>query len=166
MKRLLLAGCGLALAGAVVSANVIPTTMSVSARLQPVVSVSTTNLDFGTWVAADDVHTAAATVTVQASTGTSYAITMDAGQHYDGVFWRHVQNKGFDVPYLVVDPSDSFLWGDSGFADSYPPGSAVHGVGSGSPQSFTANGFLFALFANPESLAGTYTDFITVTVYY
>ena len=103
---------------------------------------------------------------MQASAGTSYAITLDAGQHYDGVFWRHVQNGASQVPYLIVDPSDSFLWGDGGFTNTYSAGSAVHGVGSGSPQSFTANGFLFTLFASPASPAGLYTDFITVTVYY
>jgi spore coat protein U-like protein len=70
------------------------------------------------------------------------------------------------VPYLIVDPSESFLWGDEGFTDTYSAGSAVHGVGNGSPQSFTAGGFLFTLYASPASPAGTYTDFITVTVYY
>jgi len=166
MKRLLVFGCVLALAGAAAFGNAATTTVTVAAKLLPVVSVSTTSLDFGTWVAADRIHLATATVTVQASVGTSYAVTLDAGQHYDGVFWRHLQNDGSQVSYLVVDPSGSFLWGDGGFADTYPPGGAVHGVGTGLPQSLTANGFLFTLFASPESPAGTYTDVITVTVYY
>jgi len=166
MKRLLLIICMLGLAGAATFANVSSTTIAVAARLLPQVSVSTTSLDFGTWVAADEIHHATATVTVQASAGISYAITLDAGQHYDGVFWRHIENSASQVPYLIVDPSDSFLWGDGGFTNTYSAGSAVHGVGSGSPQSFTANGFLFTLFASPASLVGLYTDFITVTVYY
>jgi spore coat protein U-like protein len=166
MRRLLLLICMLGPAGAAAFANVNSTTMAVAARLLPQVSVSTTSLDFGTWVAADKIRPATATVTVLASAGTSYAITLDAGQHYDGVFWRHTHNSGSEVPYLIVDPSDSFLWGDEGFTNSYSPGSAVHGVGSGSPQSFTANGFLFTLFANPASPMGLYTDSITVTVYY
>lgn len=166
MKRLLLVCCMIFLAGAAAFGNVGSATIAVAARLLSVVSVSATSLDFGTWVAADRIHLATSTVTVQASTGTSYAITLDAGQHYDGVFWRHVQNTGADVPYLIVDPSDSFLWGDGGFNNTYTPGNAVRGIGSGSPQSFTANGFLFTLFASPESPAGTYTDVVTVTVYY
>ncbi len=165
MKKLLLVGCVLALAGAAFG-NAVSATMGVASRLLPVVSVSATNMDFGTWVAADEIHVATATVTVQASTGTSYAITLDAGRHYDGEFWRHVDNSGFQVPYLIVDPSDSFLWGDADFASTFSPGSAVLGVGSGLPQSLTANGFLFTLFARSDSPAGTYTDFITVTVYY
>jgi spore coat protein U-like protein len=165
MKRLLVVGCTMVLAGAVAFGNA-NSTIVVAAKLLPGVSVSATSLDFGTWVAADRIHVATATVTVQASMGTSYAITLDAGQHYDGVFWRHVQNSGSQVPYLIVDPSDSFLWGDGGFTGTYSAGSAVHGTGSGSPQAFTANGFLFSLFANPAAPAGTYTDFITVTVYY
>jgi spore coat protein U-like protein len=166
MKRLLLILCMIGPAGAAAFANVSSTTIAVAARLLPNVSVSTTSLDFGTWIAADKVHQATATVTVQASPGTSYAVTLDAGQHYDGVFWRHIQNNVSQVPYLIVDPSNSFLWGDGGFANTYSTGSAVQGVGSGSPQSFTANAFLFTLFASPESLLGQYTDFITVSVYY
>jgi spore coat protein U-like protein len=166
MKRPLLLLLMLGSLGAAVFANANSTTIAVTARLLPQVSVSATSLDFGTWVAADPIHQASATVTVQASAGTSYAVTLDAGQHYDGVFWRHVQNSESQVPYLIVDPSDSFLWGDGGFTNTYSAGSAVRGVGTGSPQSFTANGFLFTPFASPASLLGRYTDFITVTVYY
>lgn len=166
MKKLLLVIFLLGAAGAARFANANSTTIAVAARLLPQVSVSTTSLDFGTWVAADQIHLATATVTVQASVGTSYAITLDAGQHSDGVFWRHIQNGASQVPYLIVDPSDSFLWGDGGFTNTYPAGSAVHAVGIGSPQAFTANGFLFTLFASPASLLGLYTDFITVSVYY
>jgi len=166
MKRLLLILCMLGLAGTAAFANANATTFAVAARLLPIVSVSTTSLDFGAWVAADTIHQATATVTVQASPGTSYAVTLDAGQHYDDVFWRHIQNGASQVPYLIVDPSNSFLWGDGGFADTYSTGHAVNGVGSGSPQSFTAKGFLFTQFAGPDSQLGQYTDFITVTVYY
>jgi len=166
MRRLLVFGCWLVLAGVSALGNTGAGSVGVSAKLLPGVSVSTTSLDFGTWIAADRIHLATATVTVQASVGASYAVTLDAGQHYDGVFWRHVQNNGAEVSYLVVDPSGSFLWGDGGFANTYSPGNAVHGVGTGTPQSLTANGFLFSLFASPASPAGTYTDLITVTVYY
>ena len=166
MKRPVLMGCLLVLAGAAAFGNVNSATVGVAAQLLPVVSVSATSLDFGTWVAADKIHVATATVTVQASAGTSYAVTLDAGQHFDGVFWRHIQNSGSQVPYLVVDPSNSFLWGDAGFAATYTAGSAVQGVGNGSPQAFVANGFLFTLYASPASPVGTYTDVITVTVYY
>jgi spore coat protein U-like protein len=166
MKRAMLLSCLLVLVEAAAFGNASSATIAVAAKLLPVVSVSATSLDFGTWVAADQIHAATATVIVQASPGTSYAVTLDAGQHYDGVFWRHIKNGGSQVPYLIVDPSDSFLWGDGGFTDTYSAGSAVHGVGSGSPQSLTANGFLFTLYASPASPAGTYTDFITVTVYY
>ena len=166
MKRLLLLLSMLGWAGAAAFANATTTTIAVAARLLPQVSVSTTSMDFGTWVAADKIHQSTATVTVQATAGTAYAMTLDAGQHYDGVFWRHIQNGATGVPYLIVDPSNSFLWGDGGFGNTYSAGSAVHGVGSGSPQSFTANGFLFTLYASPASPVGTYTDVITVTVYY
>ncbi len=166
MKRPLLISCLLVLAEAGAFGDAGSGTIAVAAKLLPAVSLSATSLDFGTWVAADQIHAATATVTVQASAGTSYAVTLDAGQHYDGVFWRHIDNSGSQVPYLIIDPSDSFLWGDGGFTDSYSAGSAVLGVGSGSPQALTANGFLFTLYASPASPAGTYTDFITVTVYY
>jgi spore coat protein U-like protein len=166
MKRAMSFICLLVLAEAAAFGNASSATIAVAAKLLPVVSVSATSLDFGTWVAADQIHAATATVTVLASAGTQYAVTLDAGQHGDGVLWRHIENSGSQVPYLIVDPSDSFLWGDGGFANTYTAGTAVHGVGSGSPQSLTANGFLFTLYASPASPTGTYTDFITVTVYY
>jgi spore coat protein U-like protein len=165
MKRLLLILCFLCAAGAAAFANVNSKTIAVAARLLPLVSVSTTSLDFGTWVAADKIHTATATVTVLAAPGISYAVTLDAGQNFDGVFWRHVRNSVSQVPYLIVDPSGSFLWGDQGFNNTFTAGNAVQGVGNGSPQSLAANGFLFTQFAQGSSL-GEYTDFITVTVYY
>lgn len=166
MKRLLLLIGVLIFAGAVVFADFESTTLPVSARLLSVLSVSTTTLDFGTWEVDDTVNVATATVSVQAAAGTSFAITLDAGQHHDGLFWRYVQNGAYQVPYLIFDPTGSFVWGDGGYVSSYPRGSAVHGVGNGSPQSFTAEGFLFAQFADPESLFGMYTDSVTVTVYY
>lgn len=166
MKRATLLCCVLVLSEAAAFGNAGSATIAVSAKLLPVVSVSATSLDFGAWVAADQIHAATATVTVQASAGTSYAVTLDAGRHSDGGFWRHVENGGSRVPYLIVDPSESFLWGDGGFADTYSAGSAVHGVGSGLPQPLTASGFLFTLYASAAAPAGTYTDFITVTVYY
>jgi len=166
MKKLLLLGCLCVFTGAAAFAEGSSVTLSIASRLLPVVSVSITDLDFGVWDLDDTVKVASTTITVQATTGTEYVIALDEGQHANGEFWRYVQNGTSAVPYLIVDPTGSFFWGDRLHGDTYAIGNVVGGSGNGLPQSFTADGFLFAQFANPASLYGQYTDTVTVTVYY
>jgi spore coat protein U-like protein len=164
MKRLMLA-IGVALCAASVSfAATVTAQMGVSATLLPTVSVESTNLDFGNWFIGDSPHSAKATVTVTASSTTSYNITLDAGAHFAGT--RNVANGVDVVPYIINDPTDTVEWGDNGFAGTYAAGSAVPGTGNGSPQTFTANGLLRTDLANPASAIGAYADFVTVTVNY
>jgi spore coat protein U-like protein len=165
MKRLMLIALFAALLSAAVFADSVSTTLPVTATLLPTVSVSTTNLDFGTWVLTDGYKSATATVTVQATAATNYAITMDYGLHYYNT-WRHVQNGAYGVIYEITDPSSTHEWSDVGYANTYPFGSPVSSTGTGSAQTFTANGTLFVPTADPASPIGTYTDFVTVSVNY
>ena len=165
MKRLVLLSLFVVLAAAAAFANSTSTTLPVSATLLPTVSVSTTNLDFGTWVLTDGVIPSSATVTVQATAATNYAITMDFGQHFSAG-WRHVQNGAFGVIYEILDPTGSFEWSDQGYGNTYPSGGPVFSTGTGSAQSFTANGLLFVASADPASPIGLYSDLVTVTVNY
>jgi len=167
MKRMPLLICIICISiGAAAFAENASAALSISSRLLSTVIVSTTSLDFGSWEQDDTVNVATATVTVQASPGTAYAITLDAGLNANGAFWRYVKNGADTVPYLIVDPTGSFLWGDGGYENDYPLGGAVQGLGNGLPQSFTADGFLFAQFADPAAGIGLYADTVTVTVYY
>jgi spore coat protein U-like protein len=165
MKRIFVLVMLVALTGVTAFANTQSTTMQVTATLLPTVSVSTTNLNFGTWVITDNLLYSSATVTVQATAGTNYAITMDAGKHFDGVY-RNVANGAYNVPFLIFDPTNKFLWGDAGYAGTYAAGSPVTSTGTGSPQTFTANGQLSAFIANPASPIGVYSDSVMVTVNY
>ena len=165
MKRIFAVLAFLAIAGMAAFANSTSATMQVLATLLPTVTVSTTNLNFGTWIITDAIIKSSATVTVQATAGTNYAITMDAGQHFDGVN-RNVANGAFNVPFQIFDPTNTFLWGDAGYGKTYMAGSPVTSTGTGSPQTFTANGQLFAFLAKPASPAGVYSDNVMVTVNY
>ena len=165
MKRIFAVLAFLTIVGMAAFANSTSATMQVLATLLPTVSVSTTNLNFGTWVITDYILYSSATVTVQATAGTNYAITMDAGQHFDGVR-RNVANGAYNVPFFIFDPTNKFLWGDAGYAGTYTAGSPVPSTGTGSPQTFTANGQLGANAANPASPAGVYSDNVMVTVNY
>ena len=165
MKRFITVLAFLAIAGMAAFASSTSATMEVLATLLPTVSVSTSNLDFGTWVIGQPTVLANATVSVQATAGTNYAITMDAGQHYANSY-RNVVNSGFAVNYYIMDPTSSYEWSDVGYAGSYPFGGVVSNIGTGSLQSFTAHGHLLTSSASPASPVGTYTDFVTVTVNY
>ena len=165
MKRIMLAAFFVLLAGAVSFAGTTSAQMSVSATLLPTVSVTTTNLDFGDWFIGDAPHSATATITVAATVGTVYNITLDAGTHFAGGT-RNVQNGVDAVPYIINDPTNTAEWGDNGFAGTYPAGFAVPGLGNGADQLFSANGVLETNLANPGSPVGLYSDFVTVTVNY
>ena len=165
MKRIFFLVSLVILTGMTAFADTRSATMQVRATLLPTVTVSTTNLNFGTWVIGQSQVFATATVSVQATAGTPYAITMNAGQHFDGVY-RNVANGLFNVPFVIFDPTDTFLWGDAGYGGTYISGAAVIGTGTGSPQTFTANGQLYAFAASAFSPIGAYSDSVTVTVNY
>ena len=169
MKRFLLGTGILILGGLMAAADSKSAVMPVLATLLPTVSVSTTSLDFGTWKIGDSMLRASATITVQATAGLNYAIAMDAGRHFDGAFRclvALVHKSEYPVPYFILDPSASRLWGDAGFGETYPQGAPVVGSGTGSPQSYSAIGELEASLANPVSPIGVYSDHVNVTVYY
>jgi spore coat protein U-like protein len=165
MKRLMLAVVLVLFAAAVSFAAATSAQMGVSATLLPTVSVESTDLDFGTWFIGDSPHSATATITVTATAGTVYNVTLDAGTHLAGGT-RNVQNGADAVPYIINDPTNTVEWGDNGFAGTYAAGFAVPGTGDGSPQVYAANGVLETNLANPASPIGVYTDFVTVTVNY
>ena len=165
MKKLMLLTFFVVLASSVSFAATQSATMNVTATLLPTVTVQTTNLDFGNWLIGDSPHTATATITVTATNGTPYAITLDAGTHGTSGT-RNVQNGTDAVPYVINDPTNTVQWGDSGFGGTYLAGNPVTGTGNGSPQPYTANGVLDTNLASPSSTIGLYTDFVTVTVNY
>ena len=62
---------------------------------------------------------------------------------------------------LYKDAGFTQVWGDSGFAATYPAGSGVAGVGSGAAQVTTVFG---QAGSQPMASPGNYTDIVVATV--
>lgn len=157
------ASLGLA-AGA--QAGTTTSTLSVSATVSGICTVSTTAVNFGDVTGLTDVL-ANGDVTVNCASGFPYNITLDAGLHYDG-FMRTISN-GTDTRHYALssafnpNPIDTeSQWGDMGYADTFF-GFGVADTGSGAAQAHTVYGWLEPGVALPS---GAYSDIVTVTVYY
>ncbi len=134
--------------------------LDVRTTIIPACSVSTTTVSFGVhdgsaWVYANG------DVTVTCASGTTYNIALDAGLAYDGNYRRVTDGLGTGIWYGLY--KGSFIeWGDSDFANTYSWGSSVADTGNGSAQPHNVQGKLWSGFFP----SGTYTDVVTVTVYY
>ncbi|MGQ9616419.1 MAG: spore coat protein U domain-containing protein [Spirochaetota bacterium] len=156
----------------VISASVFPlfaytsktATMKVVGIHETIVVLSTTDLDFGTFTQVSGIVKQDATITVKASIGLPYNITLDGGNSYDGES-RNISAGASKIPYKILKPDGLAEWGDADFSGSYPKGTSVSGKGNGMDQTFLAHGELDA-----SKAAGlpndTYVDFVTVTIWY
>lgn len=156
----------------VISASVFPlfayttktATMKVVGVHETIVVLSTTDLDFGTFTQVSGIVTRDATITVKASVGLPYNITLSGGNSYDGVS-RNIAAGMSKIPYKILKPDGLAEWGDADFDGTYPQGTSVSGTGDGTDQTFLAHGELDA-----SKAAGlpndVYTDFVTVTIWY
>lgn len=163
MKKILLAVFALALAlgsSMPVYALTQTTTMPVSVTVIPAVAVSATSLNFGNAVQSTYGTASAATITVNASSGTLYTVTLDAGSYFFGGI-RHMGSASGPAYDTYNDASYLQLWGDLGFANTFSLGSGVTGTGTGADQMLTVYGL-----ANSGATPGTFSDTMTVTVHY
>jgi len=140
-----------------------PTTMPVSMTVVPAVAVSATSLDFGSVTPATYTNFATATITVNATNGLPYAVTLNAGLNFSisrKVKSTSLNTVGYD---LYKDASYLTEWGDLGYGNTYTAGTGVAGTGSGAAQTLTVYGY-----AGISSTAAvdTYSDTVTVTVNY
>jgi len=136
-------------------------TLDVSVDVGGACSVSTTGIAFSY---DSNVNTTAnGDVTVTCTTGTPYNIALDAGLHYSGGY-RHVSDGTNTLQYVLgKDVSIGFEWGDSDYDNTYAFGSSLPDTGTGVAQPHTVYGLLYE---TPSAPTGTYTDVVTVTVYY
>jgi len=170
MKRFLILVI-LALFGTAAFASSVNTYLYVSATLVAAVSVSTSSLNFGSFTPTSDTETFAnGGITVNATSGLPYHITLDKGYYYgDAGYsgWRSLSNgTGYVVYGLWQDSAFTTQWGDNDYLDTYPNGSSQAGTGTGGGQAFTVYGILYPYTATTGSTAGTYVDYVTVTVNY
>ena len=126
------------------------------------VTLSVSPVSFGVTDGSAPVY-ANGNVAVEASLGTPYNITLDAGLNVSAG-QRNLGMLSFLIAYeLYQNASLTLIWGDSDFANTYSSGSSLSGTGSGVIQNYAVYGKLFAFSAEET---GVFTDAVTVTVHF
>lgn len=152
------------LAPAGVWATGITTTMPVTATVTAFATVNATPMNFGSGQAGVSPSGITSTITVNASAGHTYKVSLDAGQHFISAM-RDMHDSANDVlSYrLYQDAAMTTEWGDSDAANTYSAGSSVAGTGTGSDQTLTVYGMELS---QSNTVPGNYSDTVTVTVIY
>jgi spore coat protein U-like protein len=120
-------------------------------------SISTTNLAFGTYTAV--VLDGTATVTVNCTNSTTYAVSLSAGQNLSGGTRRLAGPLGSYLTYqLFQDSGRTTAW-----ADGTALGAKKSGVANGAAQALSVYG---RIPANQLVRAGSYADVVVATVEY
>jgi len=127
-------------------------------------SVTASELNFGTFTQVSGWQLADANITVLAPVGVPYNIALNAGSYYNGNY-RGISSGSNRMSYSVFQPNLASEWGDSDFDNTYHFGASVAGTGDGTSQVYTAHGML-----NTSQAVGLpnsqYFDTVTITVYY
>lgn len=131
---------------------------TVKARVTKTCRVSATALDFGIQNGLLAAPTDATTqLKTRCTAGLSYQIGLDNGQHALAGIRRMVLGTGAAQYDLYKDPGRTDRWGDTLNVDT------LSQVGTGANQTSTVYG---QVPAQPSPPPGTYTDTITISVYY
>ena len=143
-------------------AATVTTNLTVSATVPGVCTISTSTVNFGVVPQLPTKTAGQGTVTVTCAAGSAWTVTLNSGQDPFGGS-RSMSVGGVPkVSYeLYKDAGFTQVWGDSGFAATYPAGSGVAGVGSGAAQVTTVFG---QAGSQPMASPGNYTDIVVATV--
>lgn len=165
-KAVLIAGL---LASGVGMAATETTTINVTANVPGSCSISADPIAFGEVAELGTEVTAAGAVTVNCSTGTTYLVGMDAGQHLLTGFRSMENASDHPISYIIENQNNGQSWGDSGITGgNFTNASSVSGSGDGTDQSlpFTAraNGDGQQTGSNVLTAGTSYSDVVTVTV--
>lgn len=137
------------------------TNLTVSATVGGVCTIATTPVSFGTVNAASFTNAQGA-MTVQCVNGVSYTLTLSKGGAALGATRAMVVGGVAVVNYeLYKDAGLTQIWGDSGFAGTYPTGTGVAGTSTGVGQSLTVFGRAQAL---SSTAPGNYQDIVVATI--
>ena len=162
--RLLLLVLTLALGFATaIYAGTSSTTLRVAAIVQSAVDINATLLNFGTIDPA--VSSAAdAFITVTMPAQQPYTITLNGGfSFFDNTRHLNASYPGFGViSYKLFQPNLTTEWGDSGFGNTYPAGSPLNAVGTGSSQRHRVHGVTQPVTSGVSP--GSFSDSVSVTV--
>lgn len=119
------------------------------------------SLDFGSVLPGQVAPTATSTITVTATRGTTYSISLDQGLHPAGLYRQMFNGPDFIGYTIYQDPDRGMLWGNG---PTFGP--AVTGTGTGTPQTYTAYGMVNGGTIPFNIHEGAYSDTITVTLVY
>jgi spore coat protein U-like protein len=133
-------------------------TVSITAPVSPICSVSAGTLGFGAYSSAAASLSSAA-VTVNCSSGGAYQVSLGAGANASGGTRRMAGPAASFLSYqLFSDAARLVAWGDGS-----AHGARVSGTGTGAAQTLTVYG---RIPAGQSAAPGSYTDSVLVTVEY
>lgn len=138
------------------------TNLTVSATVPETCTISTSAVSFGTVAQIPTITTGQGSVSVTCGIGSAWTVTLNLGGANPGAP-RTMSVGGIPrVSYeLYKDAGLTQIWGDTGFAATYPFGSGVSGVGTGAPQVTTVFG---QAASQPTAPPGNYSDIVVATV--
>lgn len=147
-------------------AESVTTTLPVHVTVVPQCAVSANGIEFGTW--SSQAVTGKGAITVTCAQGVEYHVVLNAGGNFDpSTQARQLAgpNPHHKLSYrLYQDAGLSIEWGDRGYANSYPTGSAVRGIGTNLPQSIVVYGKIPG--SSDRLPPGSYSDVTIVTIHF
>ncbi len=161
-KSLIAAAAMSALFGLSPGANAaqVTTTMAVSLTISAGCSVATTSLSFGTASILTSTIDQTSSIYVTCTDATAYQLGIDAGLHSSGA-QRRMQNGSNSADFvsynLYSDAGRATAWGNTQNTDT------LVGTGNGSVQTISVYG---RVPSQTSEDAGSYSDIVTVTVYF
>lgn len=138
-------------------------TLTVSATVPEACTISTNSvLSFGVLPSFPSFSNASGDVTVNCAPGTAWTVTLNRGAAPVGTTRAMLLGGVSVVNYeLYKDAGLTQVWGDNGFAATYPFGTGVVGNAAGMPQTTVIFGRAQAIASAPP---GNYTDIVVATV--
>lgn len=137
------------------------TNLTVSATVPSTCTIATAPVSFGTVTAASFTN-AQGSVSVTCATGTAFTVTLNKGGAPAGATRAMLVAGVRVVNYeLYKDAGLTQVWGDSGFAATYPSGTGSAGTGTGALQAVTVFGRAQAV---ASAAPGNYTDIVVATI--
>lgn len=147
-------------------AGSVTTILPVHVTVVPQCAVSAHGIEFGTW--SSQAVIGQGTIGVTCAKGVEYQVALNAGSNFDSAIQaRHLAGPDphHKLPYrLYQDSSLSIEWGDRGYANSYPTGSPVRGIGTNLPQAIAVYGKIPG--STDRLSPGSYSDVTMVTIHF
>jgi spore coat protein U-like protein len=142
------------------------TTLKVAAIVQSTVDVTTTLMNFGTIDPTINGNAADAFINLTMPAQQPYTIALDRGfNFFSNTRHMNASFPGFGaIPYKLLQPDLTTEWGDNGFGNTYPAGSPLQVIGTGSFQSHRVHGV-----TQPPTSAvssGGFNDSVLVTIHF